>query len=156
MRFVPNEQRGKTVNPDDSKNVDDLTVADLMTSQVIGVPATSSLQQAARIMVSRGIRHLPVLDGEKAVAVLSDRDIRLMVTDLVDPQERRAYMESTLVTKHASSPVISARPDTSVRDAARVFVESRIGCLPVVDEQERLVGIVTQTDLLKWIARMTD
>jgi acetoin utilization protein AcuB len=140
----------------DETDVDALTVADLMTSQVIGVEATDSLQAAARVMVSKGIRHLPVLEAGRVIAVLSDRDIRLMVTDLVDPQERRAYMESTPVLKHASSPVISAQTSTSVRDAARLFVESRIGCLPVVGQDDALLGIVTQTDLLKWIARMTD
>jgi CBS domain-containing protein len=143
------------MSPNEGMNVDKLTVADLMSREVVAVDETATLQEAARLMVSKGIRHLPVRQGTRAVAVLSDRDLRLMVTDLVDPAERRAYMESTLAVKHASSPVISTTPETPVRDVARIFVESRIGCMPVLDADDNLLGIVTQTDLLKWIVDMS-
>ena len=132
-----------------------LTVGDLMTPEVVVLDEATTLQDAVRTMVSRGIRHLPVVRGKKPVAVLSDRDVRMKVSDLVDPQERRKYMEKTSVAAHASKPVTTATADMPVRDAAKIFVESRIGCLPIVDDQDRLVGIVTQTDLLKWLAQLT-
>ena len=56
---------------------------------------------------------------------------------------------------HASGHVTTTTPETSVREAAKVFVSARIGCLPVVDEEGLLIGILTQTDLLKWLARLT-
>jgi CBS domain-containing protein len=132
-----------------------LTVGDLMTPEVVVLDETTTLQEAIRTMVSKEIRHLPVVKDQKPIAVLSDRDVRMKVSDLVDPKERRRYMENTPVMAHASKPVTTATADMPVRDAAQIFVESRIGCLPVVDAQGRLIGIVTQTDLLKWLAQLT-
>jgi len=140
----------------DSSDITRLTVGDLMTTKVVALEETTTLQEAVRTMVSKEIRHLPVVKDGVPVAVLSDRDVRMKVSDLVDPQERRKYMETTLVMAHASKPVTTATADMPVREAAQIFVESRIGCLPVIDDQERLIGIVTQTDLLKWLARLTD
>jgi len=140
----------------DKQDMDALTVGDLMSTEVISVEELSTIQEALRTMIARGIRHLPVCKAGRAVAVLSDRDLRLMVTDLVDPKQRRRYFETTGVMQHASSPVVTTTPDTSVAEAARVFVESRIGCLPVVDADDKLIGIVTQTDLLKWIGQLAD
>ena len=139
----------------DSDAFTQLCVGDLMTSEVVVLDETTTLQDAVRTMVSKGIRHLPVVSGKKPVAVLSDRDVRMKVSDLVDPGERRKYMQKTSVMAHASRPVTTATADMPVQDAAQIFVESRIGCLPVVDEQGRLIGIVTQTDLLKWLAQLT-
>lgn len=138
-----------------SSSVTQLTVGDLMTRDVVVLDESTTLQDAVRTMVSKGIRHLPVVRNDVPVAVLSDRDVRMKVSDLVDPDERRKYMEKTTVMAHASKPVTTATVDMAVREAAQIFVESRIGCLPVVNDQERLIGIVTQTDLLKWLAQMT-
>jgi CBS domain-containing protein len=139
-----------------SGDITRLTIGDLMTTEVVVLEETTTLQEAIRTMVSKEIRHLPVVRDDVPVAVLSDRDVRMKVSDLVDPEERRKYMEKTTVMTHASRPVTTAAVDMPVREAAQIFVESRIGCLPVVDDQERLIGIVTQTDLLKWLARLTD
>ena len=135
---------------------DALTVGELMSTEVICVEELSTIQDALRMMIAKSIRHLPVCKDGRAIAVLSDRDLRLMITDMLDPKQRRRYFETTGVMQHASSPVITTRPQTSVVEVARMFVESRIGCLPVVDADDKLVGIVTQTDLLKWIGRMAD
>lgn len=132
-----------------------LCVGDLMTSQVEVLDESTTLQEAVRTMISKTIRHLPVVRDGKPIAVVSDRDIRMKVSDLVDPDTRRSYMETTSVMVHASKPVTTASANMPVQDAAQVFVESRIGCLPVVDADGRLIGIVTQTDLLKWLAHMT-
>jgi acetoin utilization protein AcuB len=140
----------------DDKNLDTLCVKDFMSTEVVTVDTSTTLQEATSIMVSKRIRHLPVVDQGKVVGILSDRDLRMMVSDLVNPEERRQYMQSTLVGAHASSPVSTATEQTPVSQVAKTFVEDRIGCLPIVDENENLIGIVTQTDLLKWIAHLTD
>ncbi|HUU04096.1 MAG TPA: CBS domain-containing protein [Myxococcota bacterium] len=139
----------------DSGEFKQLSVGDLMTTQVVVLEETTTLHEAVQTMVSREVRHLPVVRNKKPVAVLSDRDVRMKVSDLVKPEERRKYMVKTTVMAHASKPVTTASADMPVQEAAQIFVESRIGCLPVVDEAGRLIGIVTQTDLLKWLAQMT-
>lgn len=134
----------------------DLTVADLMTERVIAVPPEATIQRAIRIMVRRSIRHLPVVADERVTGILSDRNVRVMLTADDDVDRRRRYMETTMVADKASHPVTTIQPDAPAQDAARIFVESRIGCLPVVDEDGRIRGILTQTDLLKWLARLAD
>ena len=130
-----------------------LTVADLMSRQVVSIARETNLQDTIGLMVEHGIRHVPVLEGEHVVAVLSDRDVRLMLTGGGDVADRRRYLAATAAMVHASRPVTTIGPDAPAGEAARIFVESRIGCLPVVDSEERIVGILTQTDLLQWIAR---
>ncbi|RME20086.1 MAG: CBS domain-containing protein [Deltaproteobacteria bacterium] len=132
------------------------TVGQIMSVDVTTIGAEHSLQEAIKVMISKGIRHLPVMKDGKIVAVISDRDLRMMVTDLVDNQSRVNYLKSTPVLKHASRPVSTTTPDAAITDAARMFVEQRIGCLPVLDDDDRLVGIITQTDLLKWVASLAD
>ncbi len=134
----------------------ELTARDMMTTDVVTVQPTSTLQDAIRIMVSKRIRHLPVVKDGKVVAMLSDRDIRLMATGLIDPEKRQGYMTNTVVMNHASTPVISGPPDISASDAAKIFVESRIGSLPIVNEDGQLVGILTHTDLLNWLAQFAE
>lgn len=128
-------------------------VAELMTHEVITLTTNATLLDAIRTMVSNGIRHIPIVDGDRVVAVISDRNVRLMVTEHVDAEERRRYLHETSVMDHASKPVTTVGLETTAPEAAAVFIGSRIGCLPVVDEDGRMVGILTQTDMLKWIAR---
>lgn len=134
----------------------DLTVADLMTDRVISVSPETTIQRAIRIMVRRSIRHLPVVEDDRVIGILSDRNVRVMLTAYTDADRRRHYLETTTVADKASHPVTTVRLDASAQDAARIFVESRIGCLPVVGEDGRILGILTQTDLLKWLARLAD
>jgi len=132
------------------------TVAEMMCSEVVTAEPTTTLYQAIGLMVRNGIRHLPAVEEGKVVAVISDRNVRMMISEGQDPEERRRYLSTTMVMAHASHPVTTIGPGEPPQDAARIFVESRIGCLPVVDDADKLIGIVTQTDLLKWIAAMVD
>jgi CBS domain-containing protein len=131
-----------------------LLVSDLMTREVVQLDKGANLHRAIQIMVSSGVRHLPVVEHGKPIAVLSDRDVRLKVSELFDPTERRSYLESISVMAHASRPVTTTSPGLPVRDAAQIFVNSRISCLPVVDDDGRLIGIITKTDLCKWLAHL--
>lgn len=136
----------------DREGVAKRTVSDLMNPRVVSVTPTTSLFETIRVMVENGIRHLPVMEDGRVVAVVSDRDIRVQISGATEPGDRHRYLTSTSVMARASRPVTTIAPDAPVAEAARVFVESRIGCLPVVDASGRVVGIVTQTDLLKWLA----
>lgn len=127
-------------------------VADLMTREVVGVGPDTSIHETIRIMVERGIRHLPVMKDGKVLAVVSDRDIRVQISGETDHGVRLRYLQETSVMTRASRPVTTIGPDASPQEAAAMFVDGRIGCLPVVDADERVVGIITQTDLLKWLA----
>lgn len=133
-----------------------LYVRDLMNTEVKTVSPDDTLLDAIGLMVRHSIRHLPVVDGAKVIAILSDRNVRTVLVDGTGPEERRAYLRRTQVRERASAPVSTVGPDELISEVARRFVEDRIGCLPVVNEDGALIGILTQTDLLDWLSRAVD
>ena len=101
-------------------------------------------------MQEKGIRHLPVLEFEKLVGVITDRDLRLATSALAPTPFPPDAKVSAIMCR---SP-FTADPADPVEDAARLMREKKIGCLPVVD-YDRLVGIITGLDLLDALMRMT-
>jgi acetoin utilization protein AcuB len=127
-----------------------MLIRDIMRSPAIAISADTTLQDAYRTMREQSIRHLPVLEGEKLVGVVTDRDLRLATSSLAaspfSPDSRvSAVMSAAPLTADAFDPV---------EDAARTMRERKIGCLPVMDEG-RLIGIVTGLDLLDALVRLT-
>lgn len=127
-----------------------MLVRDIMRSPVVGVPPATTLADAYRRMREKGIRHLPVLDGERLVGVVTDRDLRL-ATSVLAPVPFPA--DSSVAAVMCAEPLTADAQD-AVEDAARVMRERKIGCLPVV-EDGRVIGIITGIDLLDALIRMT-
>lgn len=134
-----------------------LRVADCMTRGPATVRADALVQGAAEMMRARKIRHLPVVDrDDRLVGIVTDRDLRHVIFDpaLLDrvPDFREALRTLT-VGEVMTAAVITVRPSAEVREAARLMHEGKIGALPVVD-RDRVVGIVTETDVLRAFARV--
>ena len=113
------------------------------------------LDAAARMQQLR-VRHLPVVDSERrVVGMVSDRDVRTAVGDPGRAFERGqpVALELMRVADVMSRPIIAAASDLTCAEAAALFVDARIGALPVVDGDDRLVGIVSYVDLLRPLAR---
>jgi len=127
-----------------------MLVRDIMRSPAVAISADTTLQDAYRLMQEKGIRHLPVVEGEKLVGVITDRDLRLATSALAPipfPTGSRvaAVMSRSPLTTDASDPL---------EEAARTMRERKIGCLPVLDDG-RLIGIITGLDLLDALISMT-
>jgi acetoin utilization protein AcuB len=101
-------------------------------------------------MQEKGIRHLPVLEKEKLVGVITDRDLRLATSALAPTPFQPDGRVSAVMCRQP----LTADPFDPVEDAARVMREQKIGCLPVMDDG-RLTGIITGLDLLDALMRMT-
>jgi hypothetical protein len=115
-----------------------LNVEELMTRCVITVSPTATIQVARRVLHDSGVRHLPVVtEGKRLVGILSDRD--LLAT-------RRA--DSDHVAKLMTEAPQTVFLDTPAYEAAAVMLQQMFGCLPVVDSERRLLGLLTATDLL--------
>lgn len=127
-----------------------MLVQDVMQSPVITVPVDTSLSKAYQTMHEHTIRHLPVLDGDTLVGVVTDRDLRYATSQLhPSPVEAQTEVRSVM-----SENPITAGPLDPVEEAARLLRKERIGCLPVLDGTT-LAGIVTVTNLLDAVIRLT-
>jgi len=126
-----------------------MLVRDIMRSPAVAVSADTTLQDAYRTMQERGIRHLPVLEGETLVGVVTDRDLRLATSVLAPSPFPPGSRVSAVMS---ASPLTADAPDP-VEDVARTMRERKIGCLPVLDDG-RLIGIVTGLDLLDALISM--
>jgi len=129
-----------------------IRVRDCMTRSAVTIHSDALVRGAVDMMRKRRIRHLPVVDrGERLVGIVTDRDLRQVV---FDPriQDRLGDLAGALgaltVGEVMTWGVVTVRPETEIRRAARLMREQRIGALPVV-EGGRVVGILTETDVLR-------
>jgi CBS domain-containing protein len=131
-------------------------VRDIMATEVVTLRSDDSLQLAKDIMTLGRIRHFPVVEGSRVVGVVSQRDLFLasLGSALKHGQSfERAYLDTIPVKDVMKAPARTIAPQAPITDAAREMLEKRIGCLPVV-EGERLVGLVTETDLLRVLVEL--
>ena len=134
----------------------DLRVCDVMTQEVTTLKQNDQLSLANDIMQLGRVRHLPVLEDERPPGRnLSQRDLfrgALAHALGYGQHAQRKMLDSLLVKEVMSSDVITTGPDTPLVEAARVLLERKIGCLPVV-EGGQLVGILTEADFVAIFAR---
>lgn len=123
-----------------------MRLQDVMTTDVITVDSNTKAAEAREMLRAENIHHLLVLDESGAVVgIVSDRD-------LASARGKRLE-RMLLVSDVMHARIITASPRTTVREAANLLRGHSVGCLPVVDERGRAVGIVTVSDLLELIGR---
>ena len=128
------------------------SVTHVMTANPISIGKNESVSTARRLINEKGIHHLPVVDGDKLVGILTSNDfLRVSFGEFGDQDGRsldvildHTYSLSDLMS---GDPVSIDKNDT-IRDAARILASSEFHSLPVVDGSV-LVGIVTSTDLIR-------
>ncbi len=132
------------------------TIRDIMIAEVTTLQRNDSLQLVKDIMTLGRVRHFPVMEDDKVVGVVSQRDLYKASLGSVmkyGEKAQRAFLEGIVVKEVMSDPPITIAPHASVQEAARLMMEKKVGCLPVL-EGAKLVGIVTETDMLKLVAEM--
>ncbi|MFE7095429.1 CBS domain-containing protein [Streptomyces erythrochromogenes] len=132
-----------------------IRVADLMTDEVVSVAPETAFKDVAKLLAQYGVSGLPVLDDEdRVVGVVSQTDLVARMAPPSHPfQEGDAPAEPPAARDVMSAPAVTVRADETARDAARLMTRRGIERLPVVDEEDRLVGIVTRRDLLRLFVR---
>jgi len=130
-------------------------VRDIMPRKMVTISESDRLSTVEDIMTLGRVRHMPVVHGGKLVGVVSERDLlRSSLSNLSEfgNEERRAFLHVVEIGRVMSAPAITIGPLNTVEEAARAMAEQKIGCLPVVDEDDMLLGLVTETDLLRYFA----
>jgi CBS domain-containing protein len=129
-------------------------VRDIMQTKIVTISVTDRLSTVEDIMTLGRVRHIPVVHGGRLVGVLSQRDLlRASLSELgsFGNEARRAFLHAIEIERVMSAPAITIGPEAAVQLAARLMANHKIGCLPVIEEGE-LVGLVTETDVLCWVA----
>jgi CBS domain-containing protein len=133
-----------------------MRVAHIMSRDVVTIRESATCQDAVATMFRNRVRHLPVLDADGClVGIVTDRDIRhhLFAPEIfreIGSVTVERLLASVKVGQVMSRPVVTVRPDDALEAATRMMLEDKVGSLPVVDRR-RVVGIITETDLLRRI-----
>ncbi|WP_326632982.1 MULTISPECIES: CBS domain-containing protein [unclassified Streptomyces] len=142
-----------------------IRVGDLMTDEVVSVVPATSFKEVAKLLAQYNISGLPVLDEEDhVVGVVSESDLvnrqaarHLAPSDRPDAGTGTGTAVSSgaesMAAEVMSTPAVTVHADETAPDAARLMMRSGVERLPVVDDEDRLVGIVTRRDLLRLFLR---
>jgi CBS domain-containing protein len=143
------------------------TVADLMTRDVVRARLDTPFREIVELLADNDITAVPVVDElDHPLGVVSEADLLRKCSALDDPAGRtpvphleaweRARAEGVRAEELMSAPAVCARPDWTVVEAARLMALRNVKRLPVVDEADRLKGIVSREDLLRIFLRRDD
>ena len=135
-----------------------MLVKNWMSKEVITVDADDTMQNAIYILQEQNIKMLPVMDGANLVGIITDRDLKKASPSdatTLDMHELLFLISKIKVRDLMKEPVFTARPDDTVEEAAALLLEKKISGLPVIDENNRLVGIITRSDIFRVLLSMS-
>lgn len=133
-----------------------MKVRDRMTTEVITVGLADPIRKAWELVEENQLRRFPVVEGDKLVGIITDRDIRNATASSVVLTEKKYhdFLLDTVKLESVMTPdPATVTPDTPLDEAARMILELKVGGLPVI-EQGKLVGIITETDLIKTLVEL--
>jgi|RhiMethySRZTD1v2_1073278.scaffolds.fasta_scaffold01065_30 acetoin utilization protein AcuB len=128
-----------------------MLVEQVMQTGVVTITPKTSLPEALALIRQRGIRHLPVVENDALVGIVSDRDLkRAMASSAtsLDRHELQYLLDRVTAAEIMTPAVITASCRLPIEEAARLMLKEKISALPVTEEG-RLIGIVTETDVLQ-------
>jgi len=119
-----------------------MLVRDRMSTHPVTIRSDADYKMALTLMQEHALHHVPVIDaGRKLVGIVAERDLLLAAT---------RYLQSAIeVGDVMHKNVTTASPDMPIAEAATLMVEYRIGGLPVVDGDENVIGVITETDIFR-------
>lgn len=122
-----------------------LTVGELMTRELVTLEEDDALIQVDDLLKRHHIRHVPVVQGRRLVGMVSHRDLIRALARQPAGKAAQPLGVRDVMTRD----VETVAPDASARQAIEKLLDRRFGCLPVVDGQGELVGLVTESDFLR-------
>lgn len=131
-----------------------MLVEEIMKTDVITLSPAALIEEALQLLQEHHIRHIPIVDEtHQVIGIVSDRDVRDAAPSVFDQNPVRTEMKNE-IRSIMSSPVITVHPLDFVEEVAAIFYEQEFACVPVVS-QNKLVGIVTEKDMLYTLIQLT-
>lgn len=137
----------------EARGLGSIRVEDLMTPDPRTIDIDADLEEAVGLLLEGGFRHLPVLDAnQQLVGMLSERDLRgALGANLRDWSSLEENRFNDVITNVMVPGAIFVRSHHRLVDILDAFTDERIGALPVLDENDVLVGILSYVDILQWL-----
>ena len=132
----------------------DTKVEEIMTGHVITAKPEDRVVHARRLMLDNDIARLPVVDDGKIIGIISDKEIAFAFAELrrsFPLGQQNHHLKMLNVRDVMKTPVITIKEGATVEDAAKMMIENEVGCLPVIGRDGKLHGIMTRTDLLRYL-----
>lgn len=120
----------------------DLPVKEIMTTKVCKANKEENVQEVAKKMVNFGVGSAVIVENNKPVGIVTEKDLIMKVV------AKNVIPASVKVSEIMSSPLITIKPTTSVREAANIMMKKGIRRLPIVNNEGELIGIITDNDIL--------
>ncbi|MGX1263399.1 acetoin utilization protein AcuB [Rossellomorea marisflavi] len=131
-----------------------MIIEEIMKSNVETLRPDDSIETAIRLMREKKIKHIPIVDDEmKILGIISDWDVKDAAPSILNEQSADFTLKNP-VRQIMQQQVITGHPLDFVEEVAALFYEHRISCLPVL-KADKLVGIITETDLLYTLTQLT-
>ena len=130
-------------------------VRDWMTREVITISPETSLAEAHKLMTEKRVRRLPVVDHDQIVGIVTLGDVRGAEpsrASSLSVWEMNDLLAKLKVAEIMSRDPITIQQNTNIGEAAQIMLEKKFSGLPVVDEADHLVGIITESDIFRLVA----
>jgi CBS domain-containing protein len=127
-----------------------MKVIDVMTKAPLTLQPRETIGQADEMMARNHFRQIPIVQGKELVGIVTDRDVRSFLSGsiLSSPATRERALNTSVRDIMTTDP-ITVSPDDDLQEVVELLIEEKIGGIPVVDDTEGLVGIVTYVDVLR-------
>ena len=126
-------------------------VSDLMTPDPFAISAQNTLHDAHNLMKEKNVRHIPVINEHGGLVGMLTQ--KIMIAQVMNIMAN--YSASALERKEKQTKVVDIiSPEQPLHEVAKFFVENRHGCMPVVDKENNLVGILTSSDFVRLAAAL--
>ncbi len=127
------------------------TARDIMTTNVVTLDESEQLDQLDKAMKVFRFRHMPVVQGDRLIGMVTERDLlRVSASTLIPHKGKQdAFLQERFKVRDImTDEVQSASPDTPLSELAQRMRADKLGCMPIVDENQVVVGIVTEADFV--------
>ncbi|MBY0124122.1 acetoin utilization AcuB family protein [Bacillus sp. S/N-304-OC-R1] len=132
-----------------------MIVEEIMRKNVVALSKDDIIANAIRLMNENKIRHLPIIDeNQHLIGLVTDRDIRDATPSILFETEKFKELLQNPLEMIMRTDIITGHPLDFVEEVSAIIYEHRIGCLPILKD-DKLVGIVTETDLLRTLVELT-
>lgn len=132
----------------------DAKLSSIMKKELRSVSPEERLVHARRLLLDHDIARLPVLTGGKVTGIIAEHEIANAFAGFknADAHVQKASVRDLAVSDYMRRKVVTAKPDMSAKDAAKLMLDNHVGGLPVVNARGVIEGIVTRTDLIRTFA----